>query len=211
MAYKRDALIRLLSDDPSVGKLGVGSNIGTPIHFAIKRFIADASLTKKMINHGVNPNSLDSTGKSTLHTCFNHFSKDKTRFEQVCDTLLFHGCNPNLRDYQGMTALLTAARKNDKSAVKYAIQYNKNALRIFRENNPELVGTGFDVGNGGGEVPGDMLNINESLRVQQHYSRNAAKGNLNLLSSQVLTTEPSEVENNSMHNINYGAVSLKQT
>lgn len=131
LAYKRDALIRLLSDDPSVSTLGVGSNIGTPIHFAIKRLICDSHLIKKMINHGVNPNSLDSTGRTTLHTAFNYFSKDKNRFELVCDTLLFHGCNPNLRDYQGMTALLTAARRNDKTAIKYAIQYNKNALRVF--------------------------------------------------------------------------------
>jgi ankyrin repeat protein len=95
--------------------------LGTPIHFAIKKQFSDPNLIKKMINKGIDPNSTDLYGCTTLLSAFMCFNKDRDKYEQICDILLQNGCNPNLRDLQGMTCLLVAAKRNDKSAIKYAI------------------------------------------------------------------------------------------
>lgn len=89
---------------------------------------------------------MDAEGKTCLHTAFCFFRKDKRAFEQICSLLLYHGCNPNLRDFEGFTGLLTAARNNDKYAVKFAIKFNKAFEENFERRVNEIRRSNFHSG-----------------------------------------------------------------
>ncbi|KAL4466797.1 hypothetical protein ABPG74_010394 [Tetrahymena malaccensis] len=114
--------IQFLLDHGADPKKG-GGHFGSCLHMVTSKL--NQELVLKFLAQGVNPNATDLDGNTPLHMTFSIFQKDPLAAKVISEQLLSNGADPNILNKELWTPLHLAVRKNQKDAIKYALQYNE--------------------------------------------------------------------------------------
>lgn len=96
---------------------------------ALMRGVQDVEITRLLLDHGLDVNARDHTGRTALMQCYS---------PQVAALLVERGADVNARDAQGNTALLTAVRSYQKDHITLLLKHGANVNSINSQGETPL-------------------------------------------------------------------------
>lgn len=91
----------------------------TPLHEAV---LFSFDISKTLLKHGADVNTLDFTGQTPLHACMSFFNTHKT-----AELLLLYKADINIQTHKGKTALHKAVKNGDIKKIKLLLAHNADA------------------------------------------------------------------------------------
>lgn len=131
-------IANILLSSPKIDITLAGKKIGSPLHLSIFKELYDLA---KLIasNEKLDPNITDSNGNTALHFIFAKYGDNPKENEKIALILVNKAnCKLNLLNKNLLTPLHCATKNNQSDAIKFALNYNKNAnsSKIFDFNLP---------------------------------------------------------------------------
>ncbi len=129
--HNRFDVVNALLDSSEVEVSANNAKYGTALHLSVLKGWWE--LCERLIAHpSLDPNAKDNNGNTVLHLLFAIFGQEPIIISKLCTSILNNPfTDVNTRNANNMTPLHYAAKKNQRQAIQFALEWNKSSAKAF--------------------------------------------------------------------------------